>query len=162
MNIARDLTNARVLRTFRTANCPVIPLRAVPLPMQSQGFDDYAARAAALDHKFDPDAYHFLREALDFSLAARGTRGKSGHVRGQELLAGFRDLALREFGPLAITVLDAWGIHCCEDVGDMVFNLIAVGAFGKTDEDTKADFRGIFDFDTAFRTPFQPKQLQIS
>ena len=125
--------------------------------MQRQGFEEYARQAASRDSRFDADAYMFLRDALDFTLGNKGVPSSSRrHVRGPELLAGFRDLALREFGPLALTVLEAWGVRRCEDVGDMVFNLIEVGAFGKTEEDSKADFAGIYDFKEAFRRPFLP------
>ena len=72
------------------------------------------------------------------------------------MLDGFRELALKEFGPLALTVLDTWGVRRCEDVGEMVFNLIGVGAFGSTAEDSKEDFAGGYDFAEAFRRPFLP------
>lgn len=126
--------------------------------MQKQGFDEYARQAAARDSRYDVDAYLFLRDALDFTIAAqpRASAGRPRHVRGPELLGGFRDLALREFGPLAHTVLEIWGISRCEDVGEMVFNLIDVGAFGKTEEDTRDDFANGFDFEDAFRKPFLP------
>lgn len=126
--------------------------------MQRQGFEEYARQAAKRDARYDVDAYLFLRDALDFTIAGhpRGLGGRPRHVRGPELLGGFRDLALREFGPLAQTVLETWGIHRCEDVGEMVFHLIEVGAFGKTEEDTREDFAGGYDFDEAFRKPFLP------
>ena len=80
------------------------------------------------------------------------------HVSGPELLHGLREHALREFGPLAATVLENWGVTRCEDVGEMVFQLIEVGAFGKSDEDCPQDFAGVFDFDEAFREPFRPQR----
>jgi uncharacterized repeat protein (TIGR04138 family) len=126
--------------------------------MQRQGFEEYARLAASRDSRYDADAYLFLRDALDHTL---GGRGKSSgrhqrHVRGPELLNGFRELALQEFGPLAMTVLESWGLRRCEDVGEMVFNLIGVGAFGSTSEDSKEDFAGGYDFAEAFRRPFLP------
>lgn len=126
--------------------------------MQRQGFDEYARKAAAKDSRYDVDAYLFLRDALDFTIAGlpRAGAGRPRHVRGPELLGGFRDLALREFGPLARTVLETWGVSRCEDVGEMVFNLIEVGAFGKTEDDTREDFANGYDFDDAFRKPFLP------
>ena len=126
--------------------------------MQKQGFEEYARQAAALDPRYDVDAYLFLRDALDFTIAGlpRSPTGRPRHVRGPELLRGFRDLALRDFGPLAHTVLEIWGIHRCEDVGEMVFHLIEAGAFGKTEEDTREDFANGYDFDDAFRKPFLP------
>ena len=126
--------------------------------MQKQGFEEYARQAASRDPRYDVDAYLFLRDALDFTIAGlpRSPGARPRHVRGPELLRGFRDLALREFGPLAHTVLEVWGVRRCEDVGEMVFHLIEVGAFGKTEEDSREDFANGYDFDDAFRRPFLP------
>jgi uncharacterized repeat protein (TIGR04138 family) len=77
-------------------------------------------------------------------------------VRGQELLDGLRQFALDQFGPLAKTVLNYWGVQRGEDFGEIVFNLVEVGILGKTDEDSRADFKGGYDFDVAFVKPFQP------
>ena len=43
-------------------------------------------------------------------------------------------------------VLNHWGVHRGEDVGEIVYNLIAAGLMTKTDEDQKEDFGGIMDF----------------
>ena len=78
------------------------------------------------------------------------------HVAGPELLEGVRQYALKEFGPMVVTVLSYWGIRSCEDVGHMVFNLIGAGIFGKTEEDSIDDFKNVFDFHEAFVKPFEP------
>ena len=57
---------------------------------------------------------------------------------------------------MVITVFSAWGIHCCEDIGHMVFNLIEAGIFGKTEEDSLEDFKNVYDFKEAFVKPFAP------
>ena len=111
----------------------------------------------ARDSRYHPDAYAFVRDSLDFTLKHGGDDGGHGrHVSGQELLEGFRRFALREFGPMVPTVFEEWGIHRCRDVGEMVFNLIEVGIFGKTETDTIDDFCGIYDFKDAFVRPFLP------
>jgi len=46
--------------------------------------------------------------------------------------------------------LNSWGIFKGEDFGEIVFNLIEAGLPTKQAEDTKADFKGGYDFDTAF------------
>ena|SRR5947209_1036620 len=71
------------------------------------------------------------------------------HVSGPELLAGVRDLALREFGLMARVVFHRWGIDRTDDFGEIVFNLIEAGLMSKMDEDTRADFRGVYDLDQA-------------
>ena len=80
------------------------------------------------------------------------------HVAGPELLQGVRQYALKEFGPMVVTVLSYWGIRCCEDIGHMVFNLIGAGIFGKTEEDSIEDFKSVYDFEEAFVKPFVPEK----
>ena len=126
--------------------------------MQRQGFEEYARNAHRKDARFEIEAYLFLRDALDFTVRNQNGSTKAKHVRGQELLAGFRELALKEFGPMALTILDYWGVKRCEDVGAMVFNLVEAGAFGRTEEDSPEDFVGGYDFTDAFVTPFLPSK----
>lgn len=111
------------------------------------------------DKRYHEQAYFFLREALDFSLKAmnKPAEGPGRHISGQELVEGIRQFALQEFGPLAKTVLAHWGIHRCEDFGELVFNLVEAGVLGKTEQDRKEDFAGGYDFETAFRKPYRPR-----
>jgi uncharacterized repeat protein (TIGR04138 family) len=57
---------------------------------------------------------------------------------------------------LAKTVLNRWGVHRCEDWGDIVFLLVQKGVLGKTEQDRKEDFAGGYDFEEAFRQPYRP------
>jgi uncharacterized repeat protein (TIGR04138 family) len=110
------------------------------------------------DPRYSREAYYFLRDALDYTLKQRKkAKEGSGHVTGQQLLEGVRQYALKEFGPMVPTVLDYWRVKRCEDFGEMVFSLIGVGIFGKTDQDSKDDFRGIYTFHDAFVAPFLPE-----
>jgi uncharacterized repeat protein (TIGR04138 family) len=110
------------------------------------------------DPRYAPEAYYFLRDALETALKSRKKkqRDPSPHVSAAELLEAFRLHALREFGPMSRTVLEYWGVGVCEDVGRMVFNLVEAGVFGKTDQDTLEAFRQGFDFDEAFAQPYLP------
>lgn len=101
------------------------------------------------DQRFDARAYDFVLQVI-----GEATEEAKGHVSGQELLCWFRDLALDAFGPLAYTVLADWGVHTCEDVGAIVFNLYNAKIIGKTDADSPADFIGGFDFAEEFLDPF--------
>lgn len=107
---------------------------------------------------FNKQVYFFMREALDFTIKLfdKPLEGPSRHVTGGELLDGIRKYALKEFGPITLTVLNRWGIHRCEDFGDVVFIMVEKGVLGKTDEDRREDFSGGYDFETAFRKPFLP------
>lgn len=126
--------------------------------MQSQNFDEVLEQVVTADPRYHRDAYHFLREALDYTQRAisKANKGKLRHVTGQELLAGIRGFALQQFGPMTLTVLDEWGVRRCEDFGELVFNLIDHGILSKTETDTRMDFAGGYDFGEAFRKPFLP------
>jgi uncharacterized repeat protein (TIGR04138 family) len=126
--------------------------------MQKIGFAEALDSIVATDPRYQRDAYAFLRDALDFTTKQqKKIKGVSvRHVTGPELLDGVRRYALKEFGPLVITVFDNWGIHSCEDIGNMVFNLIGAGIFGKTEQDSIEDFKNVYDFGEAFVKPFAP------
>ena len=105
------------------------------------------------DNRYSVDAYHFVREGLDFTVKSlRSPR----HVNGGELLNGIREYALEEYGPMAKRVLAEWGITCCTDIGCIVFNLVNVGLLGKTEDDSLEDFEKGYDFNDAFLQPYLP------
>jgi uncharacterized repeat protein (TIGR04138 family) len=126
--------------------------------MQKIGFAEALDSIVASDSRYQRDAYVFLRDALDFTTKQqKKVKGATvRHVTGPELLGGVRQYALKEFGPLVMTVFDSWGIRSCEDIGNMVFNLIGAGIFGKTEEDSIEDFKNVYDFEEAFVKPFAP------
>jgi len=105
------------------------------------------------DPRYTAEAYAFVRAGLDYTVRRLE---KPRHVSGRELLDGIREFALAEFGPMAKTVLNGWGIQRTEDVGEIVFNMVETGLLGKTDKDSRADFANGYDFDEAFRKPFRP------
>lgn len=127
--------------------------------MQAVQFEQSIVSILKRDRRFDPNAYFFLKDALDFTLKrVAGDTGHSRHVSGPELLSGFRDHALEQFGPMASTLMNEWGLRKCQDVGDMVFHLIEEQVFGKQDSDKREDFSEAFDFQDAFTIPFLPKK----
>jgi len=110
-----------------------------------------------LDNRFHPDAYHFLKDALDFTVKRIvDEEKKPRHVNGAELMHGFRDYTLKEFGPMSKPLLKEWGITKTRDVGDMVFNLIGQSIFSKEEGDSPTDFDAIYSFKKAFESPFLP------
>ena len=56
------------------------------------------------------------------------------------------------------TLLHSWGISNTEDFGQIVFNLVEYGIFGKTDSDRIEDFNAVYDFEKTFVDPFRPEQ----
>jgi uncharacterized repeat protein (TIGR04138 family) len=107
------------------------------------------------------EGYFFLEAVLDFTLKQAQKRRKTtatSHVTTEELLEGFRKKALKEFGPMAKTLLSYWGIQGCSDIGKMIFQLIEVGVLAKSQQDEIASFEGCFSFEEAFVNPFLPKK----
>ncbi len=131
--------------------------------MQKIGFAEALDSIVAGDDRYQRDAYVFLRDALDYTTKqqkkARGAAVR--HVAGPELLEGVRLYALKEFGPMALTVFSYWGINRCEDIGHMVFNLIGAGIFGKTEQDSLDDFKSVYSFEDAFVKPYLPQPAAL-
>ncbi|HEV7866090.1 MAG TPA: Minf_1886 family protein [Chthoniobacteraceae bacterium] len=127
--------------------------------MQKLDFGEALDLIHSRDPRYDREAYHFLRDALDYTIKQRKKAKEGiGHVSGQQLLEGIRQYALKQFGPMVPTVLGYWGVERCDDFGEMVFNLIRVGIFGKTDRDSIEDFKPGYSFQEAFVAPFLPDQ----
>jgi uncharacterized repeat protein (TIGR04138 family) len=140
--------------------------------MHTANFDEALEQIVQKDARYHREAYLFVREALDHTqkIVNKGAKtearqaaatediveGKVRHVSGQELLAGIRDYALDQSGPMALTVLTEWGVTRCEDFGEIVFNMVESHLLAKTKKDTRDDFKGGYDFEEAFRRPFLP------
>jgi uncharacterized repeat protein (TIGR04138 family) len=132
--------------------------------MQNVSFTEALDAVITSDPRYARDAYVFLRDALDFTLKKRrkARRDESPDAAASDLLDGFRLYALKEYGPMSALVLESWGVRSCEDIGNLVFNLVEAGVFSKTDRDTPEEFRNGFDFDTAFLAPFRPQRKNLS
>lgn len=126
--------------------------------MQKLEFAEAVDLVTAKFRLFDRDAYFFLKDALDYTVSLHKKSRASGgcHVSGQQLLEGVREFALKQFGPMVMTVFEYWNIRACEDFGRMVFHLIEAGVFGKSDKDSIEDFKGGYSFHEAFVRPFLP------
>jgi uncharacterized repeat protein (TIGR04138 family) len=131
--------------------------------MSDRHFDDVIEYIVSKDPRYKKDAYYFVREALDYtqSLVSKKTKKPVRHVTGQQLLEGIREFALRQFGPMAITVLNDWGIYRCEDFGEIVFNMVDYSLLSKTEKDSKDDFKCGYDFYEAFCKPFKPEHINF-
>jgi uncharacterized repeat protein (TIGR04138 family) len=123
---------------------------------------DPIAALVAADDRYHRDAYAFLKEALEYTQRTlkRPVGEKTRHITGQELLEGIREYALKEYGPMALTVLSEWGIRRSEDFGEIVFNMVEHGILSKTENDSRKDFQDGYDFEKAFRSPFRPSSTR--
>ena len=116
------------------------------------------------DRRYHRDAYFFIFEALryaqeqrgyDPSLASEAEEDEHRHVTGQQLCEAIRSYVLQQYGLMAKSVLNTWGIRSTGDFGEIVFNLIDIGQMKKTDSDRREDFDDVFDFETGLRLSFQ-------
>jgi uncharacterized repeat protein (TIGR04138 family) len=123
------------------------------------------------DRRYAIEAYVFIFDALSYAQSVlemgRETPSEPAaepredeeaperHVTGQELCEAIRHFALEQYGYMAKTVLNNWGIHSTGDFGEIVFNLIGVGQMRKTPSDRREDFDDVYDFDAALRQEFK-------
>lgn len=123
---------------------------------------DDLAGVLARDPRYHVQAYIFIFEAIDFTKTRKRRRLRdrrtprtkgplSHHVTGAELCEGARDLLLQQYGLMAMTVLNQWGIRCTSDFGEIVYNLIAAGDLEQSPNDSRADFDDVYDFESAFK-----------
>ena len=101
--------------------------------------------------RFHGKAYLFLLTALH---SVMEDLSESRHITGRELAEGARELAMSRYGPMARTVLEHWGIHQTEDLGEIVFTLVDLGVLIKQTGDSRADFADVFDFEDAFERDY--------
>lgn len=117
--------------------------------MNEKDFRKAVETLTARGDRFAPGAYFFVSAALGATAKRLGRSREKDvrrrHVSGRELAEGAADFAREQFGPLAYSVLREWGVRTTRDIGDVVFDLIALGLFSKTEEDSIQDFENVFD-----------------
>ena len=119
------------------------------------------------DKRYHFDAYVFVFEALrhaqenlgmgtDFVDHETGDSDEpERHVSGQELCEAMRQYAHEQYGYMAKSVLNHWGIESTGDFGEIVFNLIDIEQMRKTPHDRREDFEDVYDFDEGFQDRFR-------
>ena len=105
-----------------------------------------------ISKRYEPEAYSFILNALDFTMSKLPKRR---HINGRELLEGIRRYALDQFGPMAKTVFEYWGISNSLDFGEIVFDLVGAGLLSKQEEDRLEDFKDSYDFDKVFGSQYE-------
>ena len=96
------------------------------------------------DSRYKADAYEFVMQARWFT---QKKLNRKDHVSGQELLEGIREFGLEQFGPMTKSVFQHWGVESTVDFGEIVFNMVESGLMSKTDNDTREEFKDVFNFD---------------
>lgn len=111
------------------------------------------------DQRYHIEAYQFVREALAYAqeimkMPSEGVEGEN-HISGQQLCEAIRRYALEQYGFMAKTVLNSWGVFKTGDFGEIVYNLIRIQHMKKSDSDRREDFNDVYDFETAFEPVFE-------
>lgn len=107
------------------------------------------------DGRYPTEAYEFLHQGLQRAIYQRHGAQPSHepkNVTGQEICWALRDLAQKEWGMLAPTVLARWNISSTIDFGNILYVLIDKKAFGygKSADDHIDHFHEVYDFRQAF------------
>lgn len=136
--------------------------------MQPIDFEGELSKILEKDTRYHREAYVFLRQALDYchkSILKSGRKPETlgeNHVTVAQLLDGIRQFALEEYGPMAMTVLNSWGVESCSHFGDLVFNMVEFRLLSITEKDTREEFAKGYDFHEAFRAPFRPPSKMLN
>jgi uncharacterized repeat protein (TIGR04138 family) len=104
-------------------------------------------RILAREPRYPERAYLFVLAGIEFLQGGLPVRR---HVTGAELSWACRDLAIKQFGLLAPSVLGYWNITGTADFGRIVFTLVDVGLLMTQPEDRLEDFVNVFEFADAF------------
>jgi uncharacterized repeat protein (TIGR04138 family) len=121
------------------------------------------------DRRYKLDAYQFVRDGLAYAqevlhvgerqATSEDPSGETArveqHLTGQQRCEAIRQYAISQYGLMAKTVLNSWGLQTTSDFGEVVYNLIRVGLMKKSKTDRREDFDDCFEFDQAFVSGFQ-------
>jgi uncharacterized repeat protein (TIGR04138 family) len=116
------------------------------------------------DQRYHLEAYQFVRESLAYAqkimkLPAANDEPseekQDHHLTGQQLCLAIKEYALDQYGFMAKTVLNSWGIHNTGDFGEIVYNLIRIKEMRKSKSDRREDFDDQYFFEDAFEPRFE-------
>ena len=101
------------------------------------------------DGRYNHQAVRFVYEGLTYTV--KNVADEPGHVSGELLCEGLRQLALKKWGRLSVLVLNSWGIKTTRDFGEIVWLMIGHGFMSAQPTDTIDDFNDIYDFNAVFK-----------
>ncbi len=105
------------------------------------------------DGRYNPCIVRFVYEGLAYTLKKEAD--EPGHITGQALCMGLKDMAVEKWGRLAMLVLNTGGIKTTGDFGEIVFLLIKNKWMSAQPADSIEDFSNIYDFKTVFKDQFE-------
>ncbi|MDY5955311.1 MAG: Minf_1886 family protein [Kiritimatiellia bacterium] len=111
------------------------------------------------DPRYSRYAYDYVANVLD-ELIQESRQGHPDqpprHITGSELARTIGADLVYDYGPLASSVLRAWGVSSTSDFGDIVYNLIEAKQLSASPDDKRSDFDNVYDFHAAFDAPYEP------
>ena len=116
----------------------------------SSDYGDFILRLSRIlraDRRYGEEAYLFVMSALGKAIE---NLDKPRHITGRELLQFIRGEGEDQFGPMAATVFEHWGVKNSLDFGHIVFKMVGEGILSKTETDTLEDFNDAAFFQNLF------------
>ena len=118
------------------------------------------------DTRYPLEAYQFVREGLAYAHNVLHMGDEAAepvgpemhgerHLTGQQLCGAIHQYAVDQYGYMAKTVLNNWGIKTTGDFGEIVYNLIQIGLMKKSKNDRREDFEDVYEFDKVFLQEFR-------
>jgi uncharacterized repeat protein (TIGR04138 family) len=109
------------------------------------------------DARYDSRAYDLVVHAVTTAVEqkAKADTGPVKHASAEDVMMTFREIVLDSYGPMSMTVLNDFGIHSTEDIGEIMKNLCSAKFIKKSENDSFEDFVGGFNFMEAFVWPFE-------
>lgn len=117
-------------------------------------FEDAVNELTRKHKEFTPEAYYFMREAIDYAAEQLNKGTSQPNLSAKELYLGACAYALEEYGAMARKVLEYWGIYTTQDFSNVVYNLIEAGVFGKQKDDSPSDFEKLDPLENLLNAPF--------
>ena len=123
---------------------------------KQKNFEEKLKAVVSKDPRFPIPAYRFIYEGLDYTVKNIDCKR---HVTGRELAEGLRNLAIEQFGGLALMVLGQWNIRKTADFGTLVFNLVDASLMSRAENDSIEDFIDVYDFARTFCLDAKPTPI---
>ena len=118
---------------------------------KKMSLEDAVAAICQEDNRYNREAYYFISavmgEVTKKKLDGRGwndVEQEERQVTARQVLEGCVEFAHDQFGMMAPVVLPQWGIKTTDDVGNIVYNFVDRGFWGKSEDDKQEDFHRVF------------------
>ena len=127
-------------------------------------FNEALRDILAAHQEYHQDAYRYLYYAANpAAYAEQNTDTPSGNqhknLNAREFYITFCEILLREYGPMARTIVRYWGLHTTLDIGRATYYLITAGVLSKKKHESLEDFEHLPSLDATLLAPYEPTSL---